>query len=226
MNVGIVLNFNTKANRRKHFQNVTRASIIDTMERLSLFCCPDCKAALRVDGPLLTPSGRVKSGAFFCVTCNRAVGAITNFKCDFAHFDPRAASQAAGSTTRTLDWEVCDEAIGFADERLDWHGSWEPLGWEVSSSARDKKAGDELVYTGEFLDVGVQAPQTSLERDRAVRTRWKAHPALSISINRNGRPSSGSLSPTISIPANIHSGSFPPAKRIRHPRRTRSSSAN
>ena len=128
--------------------------------RLAIFCCPNCTGDLRLINPILTPSGRLKSGVLFCVCCKDVVGAIRNFKCDFVHFDrvasKRRLKDGAGgeSDPRFLDWEVADEVIAFDDPRLCLHGSWEA--WDGKYQLSHGRHGDELAYTGEFLDVGVR----------------------------------------------------------------------
>jgi SAM-dependent methyltransferase len=129
-------------------------------DRLSIFCCPDCKSGLRVIDPWWTPSRRIKSGILFCDRCQHAAGAIRNFKFDFVHFDRTACARRLAERSgdergpHVLPWEVIDEAIAFDDPRLCLEGSWEACDGKYQLSHGGP--GDALTYSGEFVDVGVR----------------------------------------------------------------------
>lgn len=129
-------------------------------DRLSIFCCPDCKGRLRLVDSWWTPSRRIKSGILFCDHCQDVAGVIRNFKFDFVHLDRAACERQLKERTadehdpRVLPWEVTDEVIAFDDPRLCLEGSWESCDGRYQLSHGGP--GDALTYSGEFLDVGVR----------------------------------------------------------------------
>jgi hypothetical protein len=123
-----------------------------------ILCCPSCKATLELTTPVLTVTGGVKSGIFFCERCQKIVGTITNFKYDFLFFDKAALE---GDLQRpdyragyVLPYEVCEETISYDDPRLEWRGSWEP--WADRYQLTHGRPGDAVVFRGEFLDVSAR----------------------------------------------------------------------
>lgn len=127
---------------------------------MQILCCPECKGRLEVRLATNTPRRGLKSGILLCVGCNKLVGRIVNFKADFMHFDGEDLQRKlrdAGShsaATKTLQWEVVDEALPACDSRLEWNGFWEawPDGSKVSHGCR----GDRVKFQGDFVDVGVR----------------------------------------------------------------------
>ena len=129
------------------------------VDRLAILCCPQCKGRLDTAAGIATPSGRIKSCVLFCPSCNDVVGTIQNFKYDFVHFDKRAclaklARTTPGGAPPVLPHEVLDEVLLFDDPRLELRGAWEV--WDGRYQLSQGRPGDELVFSGEFLDVSVR----------------------------------------------------------------------
>jgi SAM-dependent methyltransferase len=130
------------------------------VDHLTVLCCPQCRGELTVACALSTPSSRIKSGVFYCRTCNDAVGAIRNFQCDFVHFDQPACRVAlketgvSGDPLQILPWELVEAVLPFDHPRIRRLGSWEE--WDSKYQLSHGQTGDELEYTGEFLDVSVR----------------------------------------------------------------------
>jgi predicted SAM-dependent methyltransferase len=123
-----------------------------------ILCCPSCKGTLELTAPVLTRSGRLKSGIFLCPCCQEIVGTVTNFKYDFLFFDKAALKRnllrrdyRAGYR---LPYDVCEETVKYDDPRLELRGSWEP--WEDRYQLSQGRPGDAVVFSDEFLDVSVR----------------------------------------------------------------------
>ncbi len=126
----------------------------------SLLCCPACRGELQLCCRVNTPSQGDKSGLFFCAHCDEVTGVRRAFRYDFLHFDRVAANNVLARHGRdteplsTLDGVVRREALPFDDPRIETSGSWQS--WTDRYLLSHGLAGDELSYTGEFLDAGVR----------------------------------------------------------------------
>jgi uncharacterized protein YbaR (Trm112 family) len=125
------------------------------MDLLHLLCCPECKGSLSPHPAVLTPGGRIKSGALECGRCG-VVGAIRNFKYDFLHFDRARAGQLVQSRSRpvVLPFEVRDITIRWDDARLTKRGTWQD--WEDAYAMSEGRDSDSIRFEGTFTDAGVR----------------------------------------------------------------------
>lgn len=127
---------------------------------LNILCCPRCKGELQPASRIVTPSRRIKSAVLFCAKCQEIAGAIRNFKYDFQHFDRAACAErlrafrAQPGEEAVLESEVAETEIAFNDPRLELRGSWEA--WDNRYQLSHGQPGDELSFTGEFLDVSIR----------------------------------------------------------------------
>lgn len=129
------------------------------MDVLEILCCPECKGDLTVACRQVTPS-RMKSAVLFCAACNDVVAVGRNFKFDFRHFDRGAARSKLkrhGFTPEpcvVLPYEVGDVGISFDDPLLRRNGAW--MDWDGKYALNHGVSGDEIVFCGDFLDIGVR----------------------------------------------------------------------